>query len=381
MKALLCVMDSPGLALQMFGLGRALEAIGVEVGYVASPRMAATCDTFAARRVPGRGGSEDGFSLRDWASAEATRQTAAQLGAAIDDFAPDVVVATPFGYGPAICSERTGVPLAVIGGLTFLWGGDTWRHRDGLRSYDAARVALGLAPVESRVLEGHPAWLGDLVLLQSVPALSGPARRGERLAWVGDCSWDPPHVRDPALTAWLDEAARAGRGVVYAQCGREFGVAPIDAHLAAIADQLGLAVALDTARSDRPRRYAQPWLHVRAFIARGDVLPHARLVIASGQPTVVLGALAHRVPLVLLANGSGTDEAAAACEAAGVARTGMLAGTTAETLRALVADALRGHLQPAVERIAGELERAGGLPRAAERVAELARAGRVAAVA
>jgi hypothetical protein len=364
----------------MFGLGRALAAIGVEVGYVAHPRMAATCETFAARRIA-PGGANGGFTLRAWSSPDETRQTAAHLGAAIDAFAPDVLVATPFGYGPAIASEATGLPLAVIGGLTFLWGGHAWRHQDGLRSYEAARLALGLAPLGARAAEAHPPWLGDLVLLQSVPSLSGAARPGERLAWVGDCSWDPPHERDPALTAWLADAERAGRGVVYAQSGREFGVAPIDQHLATIGDELGLAVAIDTARSDQPRRHAQAWLHVRPFIPRGDVLPSARLVVASGQPTVVLGALAHRVPLVLLANGSGTDEAAAACEAAGVARAGRLEGTTVDTLRALIGDALGGHLQPAVERVARELEAAGGPRRAAEHVVDLARAGRVAAVA
>jgi len=369
-KVLLCIMDSIGLAMQMFGIAGELVADGHAIACVANPSIAEACEAYHVRRIE-RGSTQDSFTLRQWITPTMASAQFRYLDAAIKEFSPDVLVASPFGFGPSLCAEINRVPLVVIGGMTFSWAAGTYRREDGLRMFDAARVALGLPRIGTAGLVGHPPWLGDRFLLQSSPTLSGPVPCSDRVRWVGDCSWDPPSVADPELVAWLAATERTGKRLIYAQCGREFGDTSIDERLFEVCSRHDLSVAIDTGRSDRPRRSTVERVFARPFIARADVLPRCSLVIASGQPTTTLGALAHRLPMVLLAHGSGTEETVAACAAAGVARVGSLASVTTEALDALITDAIDSPaMRDAASSVAEELARLGGRRRAVDLIAE-----------
>jgi hypothetical protein len=311
-------MDSPGIALQMAGLARELHGMQHVTACVANERIAPLCDAYELRRI--RADSDrSSFSLRRWAAPAATLLQLHHLEHAIRTFAPDVLVASPFGYGPALAAEHHRLPLVVLGGLVHLWQVGTERRREGLEWYSAGRRAAGLP---AHTGDGHAPWLGDLFLLQGTPALSGANEHEDNIRHVGDCTWDPPECRDPVLLAWL--AARDSTvPLAYVQCGREFGATPVLDNLTLAAKRLGIALAIDTGRNDRPFSLDGEHVYARPFVARSAVLPLASLVITSGQPSSVLAALAHGLPLVLLPHGSGTEETADACVRAGVALGGV----------------------------------------------------------
>ena len=115
-------------------------------------------------------------------------------------------------------------------------------------------------------------------------------------------------------------------------------------------------------------------MFARPFVPRAEVLPHCAVVVGSGQPTTVLGALAHRLPLVLLAHGSGTEETAEASARAGIARIGTQSSITAPELRDLIADTIdSATMRVAIGAVADELAQLGGRRRAAHIITELAR--------
>lgn len=375
MKALLCMMDSTGLAIQAIGLGQQLSANGHDVACVCNPALAGLCETHRIRRVACDGG-RDSFTLRQWGTPEATVAQLRHLQAALREFAADVLVASPFGFGPAIAAELAGLPLVVIGGITFPWAVST-QLRDGLLAkFDASRAVLGLPRIADTGRRGHPPWLGDLYLLQSSSRLSGPVPCSDRIRWVGDCSWDPPAAPDLELEAWLAAVQRAGRRLIYAQFGREFGSPPIYPRLFEAATRLDLAVAIDTGRSDEPYSLTTEQIFARRFVPRGVVMPRSALALGSGQPTTILSALAHRLPMVLLADGSGTEKTTATSAELGIARVSPLAQVTAVDLADLIADAIdSASIRRAVAVVANEILSLGGLQRAAELIAECGLAG------
>jgi hypothetical protein len=278
---------------------------------------------------------------------------------------PDVIVSSPLNYGPAIAAELLGVPLVVIGGLTFLWSPGMWRHDDGWNHYRASRAALGLRSAVEEP-DGFPPWLGQRFLLQSTPSLSGPLE-WDRFDWIGDAIWDPPNAADPALDAWIDGARGRARKIIYVQAGREFGKQPLLEHLEAASQRLDVAFAVSSGRSDREATTTSERVWARPFVPRATVLPHAALVIGSGQPTTVLGALRHELPCVLFFSGSGTEEAALACSHRGLAHVAALEDATQDSFVEIVARALADRaIYRAASSLAAELRLAGGLEAAAD---------------
>jgi hypothetical protein len=351
----------------MAGLARELHGMQHVTACVANERIAPLCDAYELRRI--RADSDrSSFSLRRWAAPAATLLQLHHLEHAIRTFAPDVLVASPFGYGPALAAEHHRLPLVVLGGLVHLWQVGTERRREGLEWYSAGRRAAGLP---AHTGDGHAPWLGDLFLLQGTPALSGANEHEDNIRHVGDCTWDPPECRDPVLLAWL--AARDSTvPLAYVQCGREFGATPVLDNLTLAAKRLGIALAIDTGRNDRPFSLDGEHVYARPFVARSAVLPLASLVITSGQPSSVLAALAHGLPLVLLPHGSGTEETADACVRAGVALARQLTQATADVLTASIDETLSSARMREAARATGrDIARLGGLRRAARLITDL----------
>jgi UDP:flavonoid glycosyltransferase YjiC (YdhE family) len=87
---------------------------------------------------------------------------------------------------------------------------------------------------------------------------------------------------------------------------------------------------------------------------------------------MVFGALRYELPLVLLPNGSGTNEAAAACVAAGVSRAHPADQLSVDVIVDMLSEALSSHrLRSAASRLRIELEARGGLSEAARWIVEL----------
>jgi UDP:flavonoid glycosyltransferase YjiC (YdhE family) len=368
-NVLVCAMDSPGFAYQAIGLAKAIAARGHRAACVASTTVADLFARHDVERVPRPGKDGPSFRLWRWSAAEATLLALLHVEHAARLARPDVIVAAPLGYGPALAAERLGVPLVVIGGLTFLWAPGTERHDDGWRWYLAGRAAAGLAAPDPAAARGFPPWLGERFLLQSAPSLTG-SLAWPQCRWIGDGSWDPP---EPAgeLEDWIE--ARRDRRLVYVQMGREFGITPLLEILEEPARRLGLAVVMATAHGDREPTRTEDWLWARPFVPRAAVIPRAHLVIGSGQPTTVLGALTHGVPCVLYPCGSGTEETAAACRDRGVALTEPLTEATPASVTELVARALDDRrLRAAAAEVGIELRAQGGLDAAARLVLEAA---------
>jgi UDP:flavonoid glycosyltransferase YjiC (YdhE family) len=365
-KILFCVMDSPGIALQMAGLASELRALGHETACVANRSTVALCERHGLSCLVADC-DHLSFALRRWAAEAATLLQLRHLSQAVEEMEPDVIVATPFGYGPALAAEQLGVPLAVIGGLVHVWRAGSERRAEGRHWYAAGRAEAGMAPHPD---PDHAAWLGDRFLIQSAPALSGCRDGEDHATHVGDCTWDPEAADDPALEQWL--AARGERPLAYVQCGREFGLAPIYDAFAAAAEVLDIALAIDTGRNDRPTAFANKLVFARPFIPRARILERADLAIGSGHPATVLGALRHGLPMVLLPHGSGTEETAAACAEAGVAVTIPFAELTPLALIDAIVDGLAEAPGLAAKRVQRQLSTLGGRPRAARLIAELA---------
>src|SRR5262245_23805927 len=135
MNVLICAMDAPGFVYQAIGLAKAIEARGHRAACVASASTASAFAAHGVERIPTPGTDGNSFRLLMWATVEATLLQLRHLRHAIRAVRPDAIVASPLGYGPAIAAELAGVPLVVIGGLTFLWDVGMWRHTEGLAAY------------------------------------------------------------------------------------------------------------------------------------------------------------------------------------------------------------------------------------------------------
>lgn len=372
MNVLICAMDAPGLAYQAVGLAKEIEARGHRAVVVSSATVAEIFARHGVTRIPRPRSDGHSFRLWKWTAVEATLLQVLHIEHAARSFRPDLIVASPLGFGPALAAERLGVPLVVIGGLTFLWDPGTWRHDEGWHYYLAGRAALGLAAPPAEARNGYAPWLGEAFLLQSSPSLTGPLR-WPRCRWAGDCSWDPP-VDDPELVAWLDAADRRGRRVVYLQTGREFGAAPLLGMLEEAAHRLELSFAVSTGHGDSEPTQSSDWLWARPLVPRATALPRSVLVVGSGQPTTVLGALGHGLPCVLVWSGSGTEEAADACRRRGVALAERLVDASPSRITGLLQQALADpDLGRSARDVGTELRALGGLGGAAAVALEIAR--------
>ncbi len=316
MRILLCAVDSLGVAHQLIAIGLELQRRGHDVAFAAGAALGEVCERSGVRRIPPSIGSEETFQIREWGGARSTVLQFFHVVAAAAEHRAQLVVTSPFGCGPLIAAKELGVPLVTVGGVSYLWP-----EHSGTLAFAREQIAIGRRILGLRRPTSVPPheYLGDRLLLQGVPRLAGPVDPAVDVRWIGDSTWDPPREPDAELLAWCAAARARHRRIIYVQLGREFGAKPLDDMLAAVAGSSELVFAIDTGRSDRPRKATTVATFARPFIARADVLPYAELVVSTGQPTSVISALTSGLPLVLLPHGSGTEPTAVACERAGVA--------------------------------------------------------------
>ena len=312
MRVLCCAFTTPGLLYPMVGLALELRRRGHEVafttGYAAEPVLGqAGLDRLV-------GGRRDGtsFQIQRWADPLAAAIDVKHIEYAVRTFQPDVLVANLFVLGACIVRERTDLPLCVMGNVAYLWPRRTpgspvfpdceqlarWRYKEMGESLDAARALFGLTTTGTDD-DAYP-LLGDRLLLRSIPQLEQePESLPDIVRLVGACEWEPPLDAD---AAWheLSNGITDHGSVLYVQHGRTFGEPSFWPRLVEALEARPVRVFASTGRMDHATGPVPANFVVRDHMPQSVVLPHADLVVSSGHSSVVLGALTHGLPSVVL---------------------------------------------------------------------------------
>lgn len=329
MRYLLCSLDSLGMLYPVIGIARELQRRGHTVACVTDMGRAGLLEQAGVARIPRT--EVDGMSfqvVRWWHELEVALQIR-HLDHAIATFRPDVLVGQALALGPLIAAEQHGLPLVNLGLATYLWPTSAAaprsepeerrlaRYQEMLGYYNRARALLQL-PACAPPPEQNP-FLGDLFLLQSVPAAT-PARAAlpERVRLVGACTWEPP-AADAELEAWLAQAAERGGPLLYAQPGRSFRAPTFWSALAQTLRGQPVWVAASLDRMPGQSEPLPATFFARQHVPQGQVLPHARAVVANGNTTAALGALTHGLPALLIPGGGEQPDMAELCQELGAA--------------------------------------------------------------
>lgn len=356
MRILFCSLASPGFLHPQIRVALALRARGHEVAFVTGRSFAPLLEAEGLHRIPRTHDDGESFGVRTWATPLSVALDARHVEYALSRFEPSLLVGQPLALAPYLCSERHRLPLVVMGLAAYLWprwdrrphaSAMTdeelrlqWRLGDMVGHYNAARRALGLREVTLGGFHDHP-LLGDRFLVQSVPELEGVTDEElpPRVTLSGHWLWEPPQV-DPRVASFLADAAAAGEPVIYAQPGRSFDGRPWWPSLVEALDGEPVRVVASLGRMDGPAVALSDRFLALPHVAQGAVLPHAALAVGCGHSTGVLGALAAGTPLVLLPNGSGTEDIAARCQRRGAAVLLDAERAGAPELRRTIRDAL-----------------------------------------
>ncbi len=318
MRYLFCAFPTPGLLYPLVGLALELRCRGHDVAFVTGRFAEPTLGCVGIDRIV-RGESDgDGFRIQQWGTSRAIASDVTHIEYAMRDFAPDILVANLFALGAYIVRERTGVPLCVMGMAAYLWPRRSgsrpvfpqceslarWRCQGALDFLDDARALFSLS---SRHSNGDASpLLGDVFLLRSVAELEcEPESLPAEVRLVGACEWEP---RLDADAVWQDLCAQtvADRGrVLYVHHGRAFGEPSFWPPLVEALEKRPFRVFASVGRMDSSTGISPSSFVVRGHVPQGVVLPHADLVVSGAHSSVMLGALTHGVPSVVLPHNGG----------------------------------------------------------------------------
>ena len=337
MRFLFCSLESPGHLYPAIGIAERLRGRGHQVAFLTAVESAPLLSARGLQRLPPpRAPAGPAFRVGQWWQLEPIAAQVRHIESALRRFPADALVGQALTLGPLIVAEKRRLPVGVIGLGTYLFPSGqepgparerrglgafkAWRHREMIGFLNPARELFGLPAWEGDCAETP--LLGDLFLVRSVPELEPevdwlPAR----VHLVGSCLWEPEGT-DPDLDRWLDEAAGCGVPLVYVQHGRFFYVPGFWPALVGALDGLGWRVAASMGRWEgHPGSPPEGFFVVRPHLPQGRVLRRAQAVVASGNSTAVLGALAAGVPSLLIPAGGEQPDLAALGKQAGVART------------------------------------------------------------
>ena len=308
-----------------------LQRQGHEVALVTGSAFRETIVQAGLERIPFGERDNQSFHLPPWAHPISGALQIKHIKYAIDRFAPDVLVGHSLPFGPLIAGELFSLPVAILGFAAYLWPFSSdfaeeprsesarrriWRQQETMQYYNLLRQKLKLPTIDDPF--AVTPWLGDLFLLQSVPELQHHTEDlPDKAHLVGSCLWEPPQC-DPEVEAWLAEALASREPILYVQHGSVFQYPSfLPALLDALKDwPIRVAVSVGRMRSKAPD--APGNFLIRDHIPQGFVLKHAQAVVASGTTTVVLGAITHGLPSLLLPTGGEQFDLSERCERAGV---------------------------------------------------------------
>ncbi|WNG36518.1 hypothetical protein F0U61_24685 [Archangium violaceum] len=388
MRYLFCSLDSPGFLFPALAIARELRRRSHEVAFVTGPTFASFVQDSGFERIPR--GEQDGksFQIETFAQpAEMVRQ-ARHVEYALGRFHADVLVGQQLALGPLLAAERQGLPVASLGLASYIFpvkdgppGPEPLDRRaaslhDGLLArYNEARAAVGL-PSSSPPYRETP-LIGDLLLLRTVPELEGNVEAlPARVRLVGDCLWEPPEAPpDPELERWLEDAEASGQPLFYVQPARDLEFCDFWPLVVEALKELPVRVVAAIRRPGIEEETFPSHFLVRRHVPQSSILRRARGIIASGTTTVVLGALTHGLPALLIVAGGEQFSTAERCRRAGAALN-LLRRTdndlTPQAIRAAVEELLATPgLAGNAQRLREALARVDGPARAADLLEEL----------
>ncbi len=285
-------------------------------------------------RIPRTAKDGSSFEIPMWGKPLGVAMQTKHIEFAVSAFRPDVIVTTHLVLGALIVAEKVDLPVFVLGSSCYMWpakerlmrlGAETeaessriWHYEEQLRIYNACRAALGLREAESTMKS--PALAGDMLMVRSAPEVfSDFDALPRKVSCVGDCLWEPS-VRDSDLDEWLD--AHNGVPIAYVQLGRSFEFPSNWPVVRECLRNNGFSIVTATARSDKaiPDYSETSGIFSRPHILQSHVLERpSTMVVTTGHPTATLGAVTRACQLIMLPNGSGTQENAEAYSRAGAA--------------------------------------------------------------
>jgi len=388
-NVLFCSFDSPGHLFPLAGLALELRARGHAVAFVTGLPAVETLGAAGLERIPRSPTADrDSFRVNTHHHPLAIAIDVAHVEHAIGRFHPDVLVTHQLCHAPLLVRERRGIPVAVMGFFSFLWHWPPyaaaapsplepmrrWRVESDTRIVNQAREHFRLPPFPVDAPELP--FLGDLFMLRSVPELlPGLAALPPQVHPVGACQWEPP-APEGAWEALRARFARPDAPLVYVQHGRTFGGPGFWAELAEALDGQPVQVVASVGRMDQEVGRVPENFAVLDHVPQGVAMPHARAVVSGGHSTVVLGALSHGLPGVVIPTGGETPDNAETLVEAGCAVRLGTAELAPGPFRAAVDDALGdAALARACRGVQRALARSRPFDRAAALVERLAAGG------
>jgi MGT family glycosyltransferase len=389
MRVLFCSFDSPGHLFPQVGLALEMRRRGHQVAFATGLPARGTLEPLGIERITRGTGDGGSFELTTWFVPLRTAIDVKHVEHAVRRFTPDVLVTQQLCQAPLIVGERQRIPVTVMGLLSYLWPvgqpvsparfaacepTHRWRLNEAARIMNEARELFRLPALETDV-EDSP-LLGDLFMLRTVPELEPELEAvPARVHAVGPCLWEPPRANG-AWQALRGRFPRPEAPLLYVQQGRTFKSPGFWRHLVeALADR-PVQVVASTGRMDQPVGDLPPNFLVDGHVPQGLVMPHARAVVSGGTTTVVLGALAHGLPSVVVPGGGETPDNAEKLVAAGCALSVEAEGLTAEAMRLAVEHVMGDEeMRRNCRRMQRAVAPAGGFGRGADLVERLAAGG------
>ena len=250
--------------------------------------------------------------LRERFVRDGARSRAAAMLKRAGEWQPDLIVCDEVDFGSVIAAERLGLPYATV---TVLAAGGFVRPDVVSEALDEIRAEHGLPP-DPR-LEALSRYL---VLVPAPPSLRHPADPVPRTAH--GLQANGPEPATDSGPPW--PVTRPGAPAVYVTLGTIFNLESGDLFsrvLEGLRDHPGDVVLTVGEHLDPIELGPQPDnVHIEGYIPQGEILPNVDVVVSHGGSGSVLGALAHGLPMLIIAMGADQPLNAARCDALGVAR-------------------------------------------------------------
>lgn len=413
-----------GHVFPQIAIAHALRADGHDVAFATGEEMRATIEgegfeLFAfehvgrpweatrqiERRLPSRRGMvrAESQAFRAWLLESIPAQIA-DLEPVLADWRPEVIVTEPAMLAPLlVLGEKHDLPVALLATFmgTLIPGPDappafgmglaparglrgralawTAEHVTDLlaRSFrgrvDELRAAHGLSPLGLSVNE-HTGRM-PLYLVGNIPELDYDRRDlPASVHYVGRCTWQS--ATDPQTAAWL-ERVPAGRPWVHATEGTSHQGQPFLLRMAAEAIAGLDAEGILTTGQRPPESVAlgapAPNVHVTRFLRHDDLLGRCAAMVTTGGAGSILAGLAAGVPLAVVPTTWDQPDNARRVVEAGVGVRVDPHRITPAKLRSAIRELLDEPRYAAnARRLAQRLAAAGGPPRAAQLLSDLA---------
>lgn len=337
MKFLFSPMGSHGFVYPSVGIAKELKLRGHEVAFVTSRDFADFFKQEGLNRIPNGIRDRQSFDIPRWGESIHISIQVKHIEYALERFRPDVLIGSLLGFGSIFVGKIHELPTAVIGTSTYLFAMPEtlknpdllsasekraiWRSNDFRKTYNEARILFQFQPMSENDFIANMPLLGDLFFLRNLPDLiENSSELPQKVHLIGACNWDTP-IEDTELRNWLKEAKFSGYPILYVQPGAHFGVPSFWPFLVDALSEKPIKVVASIGRKVGVLSHLSLYpdnFYVRDHIPQNQVLPYADGIVSEGHTSVVLGALTHGVPLMLIPYGGEEMECAEMCIRAGI---------------------------------------------------------------